>query len=191
MSMTVKQINARVDQFCDSIETRLRELRRDHPRAQFRYRISPRWGCGSPAEFGSLLLSAVLDEVRNYCYALEGAYGPEQQREAESDRARSGIAVVFWDARCHWECHDLLTGESFRQPYSGRKRCKHTRHPDGWINKAVHDIGSSYDLELPREERAKLMQVLERLRDELTGKGPVELTRIGQPAFTYDDQVIW
>lgn len=120
----------RIKQFHETIKLRISELRRKYPRAsrRFRHRIAPRWSCGSPADLSEgYVAQLALDEVRCHFFAMEGFYGDEAKTRADADGALKGIAVVYWEEKCHWHRFDLLTGEDYLTPFTGVRRCKHTR----------------------------------------------------------------
>jgi len=115
--------------YAEQIEANYQAARTVAKRAKLRFRIAPRWGCGSPADQSiDVVTRAALDDVRSHYHAIEGAYGEAQQETAKADGALKDIAYAYWFRRCHWHRVDLLTGETTLSPENTyAKRCQHTR----------------------------------------------------------------
>lgn len=153
-------------------------------RGKLRYRLVPRWTCGSPGNFTSLsqCLRPALWEVRHWNATKEGLEGDEREAEARAPNALRGVFLSYYETRCHWEVFDLLTGEKWIQPLSGRKRCKHSRIPLAKVDRILQSIPWSEG-----DMRVRLCQ----LSPILTGKRVDPEVRIGEPTFEYRGEVLW
>lgn len=75
------------------------------------YHVAPRYTAGSPAQVSREIAErVVLQEQDGYQRALEGVYGAEDQRKAET-LGLAGIVYTTTEIRSKWIKHDLITDE--------------------------------------------------------------------------------
>lgn len=84
-------------------------------RRSLRFNVRSRYSAGSPAQVPEhIALQVVRDEQESYRHALEGAYGEEQKKRAET-LGLSGIVYVMFEKgsgrQFRWHIWDLLTDE--------------------------------------------------------------------------------
>lgn len=171
----MSDIQSKVDLERDQVLERVKIA--NDKRGSSRWRIKPRYGCGSPADLAAgTVVKAAVTEVRCYHDAVEGTYGEEKQEEA-TRVGLAGIALVYWERGCHWEVLDLLTGDTYDQPYSGRKRCKHTRVTAARLKTVTGML-------MRVNEGAKFRELVQ-AQESLLGQTPHFGTRIGEPTFLF------
>lgn len=156
---TVEAAKSYVAMYRVAAETQVAVLLRKRSVGSIRFRISPRWGCGSPSDLPmSAVIDVAMDDVRCHAHAASGFYGTDQQEEARDVDALKGIAVAYWYARCHWHRVDLLTGAVTLDPEQGRKRCKHTRITQADWDLLAHAARTDHEaLSDLHKNRAKLL----------------------------------
>jgi len=103
----------------DPTDLNFRKDRYFSGRKSIRFNVRPRYSAGSPAQVSEdIALQVAKDERTDYERALEGVYGEEQKKRAET-LGLSGIVYAMKEEgsgrKFRWHVWDLITDEESRR----------------------------------------------------------------------------